>query len=468
MARQITGLTDEEQGTLNRLVDELQRKGRRNRTRQSYLDGKRAARALSPFLPPYLRQVGAVLGWPTKAVEALGRRIRLTDFALPGRDLSEFGLDGLLTENRYFEEVRLTQHDSLGYSVAWEVATRGGEGEPDAVITSQSALDGTGTWNRRTRRLDDFLSVIERDRNGDPTDFNLYLPGRTVVVIDGRVEDRSTHQLHVPVEPIPYRRSHARPFGHSRVSRSVMFLTDAAVRAMLRMEGTADFYGTPHLLLLGATLDEFEGMDGSAASTWDFLMSKVNGIPDDDGASNPRAEVEQVTQATQQPHMDSLDTIAAAFAGETNIPVESLGVGVSKANPNSAESYLASREDLISDAEDTADAWGHGHVRTVQNAWLLASGETVLPDELRKLRPVWRDHRQTSRAAAADSTVKLVGAFPWMAESDAILDAIGLDPALVERLRADKRRNVGRDVLNSLRAAAAPPEPVVEEDAERV
>lgn len=438
MARSITGLTEVEQDTLNGLVDQLQQKGRRNRTRQAYLDGKRAARALSPFLPPYLKKVGAVLGWPTKAVEALGRRIRLTDFAIPGRDLSEFGLDVLLDGNRYFEDVRLTQHDSLGYAVAWEIVTRGGQGEPDAVITSQSALDGTGTWNRRTRSLDDFLSVTDRDRSGDPSEFNLYLPGETIMVSDGKVQDRSTHQLHVPVQPIPYRRSHARPFGQSRVSRSVMFLTDAAVRAMLRMEGTADFYGTPHLLLLGAALDQFEGADGSAVGTWDFLMSKVNGIPDDEAAANPRAQVEQVTQATQQPHMDSLDTIAAAFAGETNIPVESLGVGVSKANPNSAESYLASREDLISDAEDTADAWGHGHVRTLQNAWLLASGETRLPDELRKLRSVWRDHRQTSRAAAADSTVKLVGAFPWMAESDAILDSIGLDPTLVERLRADK------------------------------
>lgn len=438
MARSITGLTEVEQDTLNGLVEQLEKKGRRNRTRQKYLDGKRAARNLSPFLPPYLRHIGAVLGWPTKAVEALGRRVRLNDFAIPGRDLSEYGIDGLLEGNRYFEEVRLTQYDSLGYAVAWEIVTKGAQGEPDAVITSQSALDGTGAWNRRTRRLDDFLSVVERDREGEPSEFNLYLPGQTIMVTDGAVQDRSTHQLHVPVQPIPYRRSHARPFGHSRVSRSVMYLTDAAIRAMLRMEGTADFYGTPHLLLLGAALEQMEGVDGSAVGTWDFLMSKVNGIPDDDAATNPRAQVEQITQATQQPHMDSLDTIAAAFAGETNIPVSSLGVGVKQANPTSSDSYLASREDIIADAEDTADSWGFGHVRTVQDAWLLASGETRLPDELRKLRPVWRDPRQTSRAAAADSTVKLVGAFPWMAESDAILDSVGLDPTLVERLKADK------------------------------
>lgn len=467
MAKTIIGLSDAEQEILNELVDQLAKKGRRNRIRTAYADGKRSARALSPMLPPYLRNCGAVLGWPAKSVEALSRRVRLNAFALPGRELSEYGIDSLLDQNHYFEEVRLTEQDSLTHAVAWEIATRGGPGEPDAVITSKSALDGTGQWNKRSRRLDSFLSVIER-KNGEPTEFNLYFPGVTVMVSDGRVQDRSEHQLHVPVEPIAYRRSHERPFGHSRISRPVMFLTDAAVRAMLRMEGTADFYGTPHLLLLGASLDQFSGADGSAVSTWDFLMSKINGLPDDDGAMNARAQVHEVTQATQQPHMDSLDTIAAAFAGETNIPVSSLGVGVKQANPTSADSYLASREDLIADAEDTAASWGHGHVRTLQNAWLLASGETELPDELRKLRTVYRDPRHTSRAAAADSTVKLIGAMPWLAESDAILDAIGLDAGLVERLRADKRRNVGRDVLNSLRAAAAPPEPVVEEDADRV
>lgn len=440
MAKTIAGLTADEQSILDRLVEELCRKGRRNRMRSSYMDMKRTARAVSPMLPPYLRNVGAVMGWPSKAVESLARRTRLTGFSIPGRDVSEFALDVLLDDNHYLAEAPLGELASFTHGVSWEIVTKGGVGEPDAMITTKSALDGTGTWNKRTRRLDDFLSVVEWSADGrDPTEFNLYLPGRTIIVSDRKVQDRSAHSLWVPVHPVPYKPRLDRPFGQSRITRSVMFLTDAAVRAMLRMEGTADFYGAPHLLLLGATLEQFTG-DSTAAATWSFLMNQVNGLPDADtpDTSLARAQVEQITQASQQPHMDSLDTIAAAFAGETSIPVSSLGVGVKQDNPTSAESYLASREDLIAESEDAADTFGFGHVRTVQDAWLIASDETVLPPELRKLRATYRDPRQTSRAAASDATAKLIGVLPWLAESDAILETVGLEPALVERLKADK------------------------------
>lgn len=443
MAKTIKGLSEAEQDTVRELDEVLRAKGRRNRIRSAYMDGKRTVRQLGPMLPPYLRKIGAVLEWPAKSVEALARRVRLTDFALPGDDIARWGLDVLVDDNRYLSEARLGDLAAFTHAVAWEIVTRGGEGEPDAVITVKSALDGTGTWNKRSRRLDDFLSVVERDEQGELSEFNLYLPGVTVMVADGAVQDRSEHPLWVPVQPLTYKPRLDRPFGQSRISRSVMFLTDSAARTMLRMEGTADFYGTPHLLLLGATVEQFTGGDGSATATWNLLMNHINGLPDaEDAASDAlaRAEVEQITQASQQPHLDQLDQIAAAFAGIANIPVSSLGVGVKQANPTSAESYIASREDLISEAEDAIDTLGSARVRTLQDAWLLASGESRLPAELRRLQTVYRDPRLTSRAAAADATVKLVGAFPWMAESDAILETIGLEPSLVERLKADKVR----------------------------
>ena len=444
---EIRGMTVAENQIVRNLTAELRAKARRNKLRSRYMDGKAAVRALSPMLPPYLRNIGACLGWPAKAVEALARRTRLDGFAIPGSDLASFGLPDLLTANDYITEVRQTEVSALIHAVSWEVVTAGGPGEPDALITYKSALDGTGTWNARTRRLDSFLSVNRRDDMGEPVDFALYLPRVTIIVEKRAVVDRSTHQLWVPVHPVRYKPRRDRVFGQSRITRPVMFLTGAAVKSMLRMEGTADFYGTPHLLLLGATLDQFQGASGQAVSTWDFLMSKINGIPDDDDMKSPRADVKEITQATQQPHLDQLDEIAAAFAGETGIPVSSLGVGVKQANPTSAESYQASREDLIAESEDAQDSFGWAHVRSVQDLWLLASGETKLPAEMLKLRPIWRDARNPSRAAVADSTQKLVTAFPWMAESDAILDTIGLEPSLVERLRAEKARAQARTTL---------------------
>lgn len=460
MARSIIGFTDDEQAAYDRLVVQLRSKEPRNQLRQQFMDGKQAVRSLSPMLPPYLRRAGAVLGWPAKACEAVNRRARLEGFdVLGGGSLSRWGLDEILSVNDYLLQVRQTEMSSLVHSVAWEVVTLGNqdEGEPEVMISAKTALEATGIWNRRTRRLDNFLSVEERDSQGEPTNFTLYLPHMAYTVIGGElVMEPVEHNLWIPATPVVYRPSLERPFGKSRLSRSVMFLTGAAVRALLRMEGTADFYGTPHLLLLGALMEQFQGVDGKAVSTWDFLMSKINAIPDDDEALNPRVQVQQIQQASQQPHMDSIDEIAAAFAGETNIPVSSLGVGVKQANPTSEGSYEASREDLISEAEDAQDTWGGAHVRTLQMAWLARTGKDTLHPRLRELTPRWRDARRTSRGAAADATSKLVPAFPWMATSPTILENIGFDRATTERLKVELAEHVAQQ-RSMLPAQTTPP-----------
>ena len=143
---------------------------------------KKLLRKLPPSAPPYLRNLGVVLGWPAKAVEALHRRTAFEGFAAPGVDLDEFGLGEILDANDYGVEVGLGELDSLVHSCTFEIVTRGGEGEPAAVISQRSALDATGEWNARSRRLDSLLSVTDLDERGNITGANLYLPNLTIIV----------------------------------------------------------------------------------------------------------------------------------------------------------------------------------------------------------------------------------------------------------------------------------------------
>src|SRR5690606_30938245 len=115
-------------------------------------------------------------------------------------------------------------------------------------------------------------------------------------------------------------------------------------------------------------------------------------------------------------------------------------VGLSQANPTSADSYVASREALIAEAESAAKVWKQRHVRTAQRAWLVANGETELPDELANLQARYRNPRFTSASAQADAAVKHVTAFPWLSESDAFASHVFDDEDLTERLLADKQR----------------------------
>lgn len=430
----IVGLTDTEQATVEALAKTLAARRLSNETRKGHMDCKKLPK-LPPTVPPYLREVRLVLGWPAKAVEALAQRVRLTGFAIPGGNLETVGLDAILDDTEYVSQSRIAQMSALELGVAWLIAHRGGAGEPDVLVTRQNALHGTGEWNARARRLNNFLSVSAYDASGAPKDFNLYLPGEAVVVIDKHVEDRTpTIDGMVPVEPLVYRERDGRPFGSSRISRPIMRLTQSAIRSMLRSEGTADFYGAPLLALFGPDQSLF---DENPAMK--LLLSSMFALPDnEEAAENSRATLQQIAQGSQQPHISQLEVWAQLFAGEAKIPVSSLGVGSVQANPTSAESYLASREELISEAEDTQDGFARAHIRIQQHAWRIATGETELPAEMRRLVPVWRDARHTSKAQAADWLAKTVSALPWIAETDVAVEMLGLDDALVERLRAER------------------------------
>lgn len=441
----VRGLSEAEQGTLDGLVETLKAKRRRNELRSAFMDGKHVARRLPPTVPDYIRSLAIVLGWPAKAVEALARRAKLDGFVIPGLGLDVFGLDRIIDANDYISESRIHHIGSLEHGPAFLVSTRGGAGEPEVVITRRSALDGTGTWNVRTRHLDDFLSVVAW-KDGEPSEFNLYLPGETIMCAGGEVQDRSPHSLpRIPVEPLVYKARDGRPFGSSRITRPIMAHTQGAVRALSRSEGTADFYSAPIIALLGADEDTFGG-----TPRLQMLMSAMFGVPDDDDADNPRVDLKQIQQASQEPHVKQIEMYAQLFASEANIPVSSLGIGMTQANPTSAESYLASREDLIDEAEDATDGWGVAHVRTLQNAWMLAEGESEIPSELLKLRPIWRDPRHPSKASEADWFMKVASTMPWIAEADTALDLIGVRPDVAERLRSDRARVQGRAMLRAL------------------
>lgn len=431
--KMIPGLTQEEQDTVNRLDQQVRAKATRNRLRRAYMDGKKVQHRLPPTMPEYVKGLGVVLGWPGKAVELLHDRITMTGIVSPGVDLD---LSGVFDVDAYLEDARQGELDALMYGPAFEVVTAGGPGEDAAVISQVSALNGTGDWDPRARRLDSFLSVIDRGRDGEIRDANLYLPGMTVVIMDGAVVEKVPHRLHVPVEAMPYRRRLDRPFGQSRITRAVMSITNSACRTMMRSETTADLYGLPGLILQGPDGDSFD-KDGLA-----MILDGIIAIPDNpdpDIDSLARAGVTQLQQGNQTPHVEQLQVWAGLFAGETKIPVSSLGVGLSQANPTSEGSYVASREDIIADAETAARAFARAHTRTIRTAWMIGTGDDTVPPEVVDARPVYRNPRYLSQSAQADAAIKFVQAIPGLGTSETFIRTLGWDEATTEGIIADLR-----------------------------
>lgn len=454
----ISGLEDGEQAVVTRLWKQLQAKQPRNLLRASYYDGRRAINQVGSIIPPQYFRLAIVLGWSGKAVDTLARRCNLDGFVWPDGSLDELGGRDLWDANYLGAEVSSGIISSLIHGVSFLVTTKGDQsaGEPPALIHAKDALNATGTWNTRTRRLDNLLSITGRDDEGNPTNLALYLDGVTLVCerdSSGWSVDRQIHPWGVPAEALVYKPRVGRPFGTARISRTVMSLHDQALRTVIRLEGHMDVYSFPELWLLGADDSIFKNADGTSKTAWQVMLGRIKAIPDDDGADNPRADVKQFTANDPEPHIKALKQQAQLFSGETSIPLTSLGVS-DLSNPTSADAYIASREDLIAEAEGATDDWAPALRRSVCRALAIQNDLDAIPDEWASIDTKWRSPVYLSRAAAADAGAKQLGAVPWLADTEVGLELLGLDEQQITRAMSDRRRNGGSAALRAITEAA--------------
>ena len=429
--------------TLRGLVKQWESKQRRNLIRQGYADGKNRLRDLGISLPPQLRAVETVVGWPAKSVDLLAQRIRFDGFVMPGDEQDPYDVQSILTVNRFDVELPQAIRSSLTMSPAMVATVQGDvqSGEPEVLMSFRSALFATGIWDRRRRELASALSIASVNEDGIPNEMVLYLPDRVGVIERqaGRyvVVWRRNPLGRVPVEPLVYHPDLDRPFGRSRISRAVMSITDSAVRTVLRTEVSAEFYAAPQRYVLGADEAAFQDPDGNPVPAWQAVLGRMLAMGRDEDGNVPT--VGQFAQQSMQPHTEMLRSLASQFAGETGIPVSSLGV--IQDNPSSAEAIHAAREDLIVEAESAAPVYGASLTRAMQNAVMLRDGLSAVPDDLARVQAKWKKADRPSIVSASDAIVKQVSAIPWLAETEVVLEELGYDQATITRLLSDKRRS---------------------------
>ena len=460
----IPDLNDDVVDTINRLYQQLVERTPRNMLRASFYDGKYAISQIGSIIPPEYLRTATVLGWSAKSVDTLARRCNLTEFFWPDGDLDELGGTEVWDDNWFATKANSAMVSSLLHGPAFLINTEGDDDEPDSLIHVKSALQATGDYSTRRNAMENLLSITKRDDKGNPTAIALYEDGVTVVSEQddntGRWEaDVQTHNLGIPVEVLPYRPREDRPMGASRITRPVMSLQKRALKAIIRMDAHGDVYAFPQLILLGADANNFKNKDGTLRPAWQIALARVFGLPDDPDepdAKRARADVKQFPAASPEPHIRAIEQIAMMFSGETSIPVEALGFS-NRANPTSADAYIASREDLIAEAEGAVDDWRPAFRRSFQRALAIKNGLDTIPKEYASIDAKFRSPLYLSRAAQADAGAKQLGAGPdWLKETEVGLELLGLDPGQRKRALAEKRRLGTPSVVQALLAGAPP------------
>lgn len=458
----VPGLDDDEIRTVNLLAKQLKDKTPHNRKRSDLYDGKSALRQVGTIIPPQYYRLGLALGWAAKGVDGLARRCNLDDMVWADGSLDDLGMQELKDSNFLMSELSQARTDSLIHGVSYLITTKGDEDEPAALVHAKDALNATGEWNNRKRRLDNLLSVTSRERNRI-TGFVLYLDGETVNadLVDGKWEvERSKHAWHVPVDPLVYKPRTSKRMGRSRITRAAISHQYSALRELVRLEAHMDVFTIPQLILLGADERIFKNADGSFKASWQVALGRVFGIPDavdDDGhpidGPTARAAVEHIAAQSPAPHLAGLNALAKLEAREYDLPDSDFAM-TDFANPTGADSYTASRENLLAEAEGATEDWSVPIRRRVQTALAIQNGVSEIPKSWASIDTRWRNPMFLSRAAEADAGAKEIAALPeWVKETTVAMRRLGWSQQEIDLALQERRQSVGRQSAAAIIAA---------------
>lgn len=452
MPLKISGMSAEELETTARLIGIWEKKKNRNALKKKYYDMKNKAKDLGISIPPELKDFRSAVGWPAKAVDYLASRSRFDGFVFEESDESEKLMSNIVRDNCLKNTYRQAVTSELIHSCSFLTVSKGAKGEPNVIVSAYSAENGAAEYDNRKKRIKNGLTIVDVDDEGNPSAVNVYTEKAVIEVerVGGRwTAERKPHPQGRPLmEPLVYRPSIDRPFGKSRINRAVMSLTDSAIRTAIRTEVSAEFFTSPQKYLLGAPDTIFEDK-----TKWDAYVGAIFAISKDEDGDIP--QFGQLAQMSMQPHIDQMRSLAARFAGETSIPVSSLGV--IHDNPSSAEAMYAATEDLIIEAEDLNDVNGSALRNIGMLALAIANGKTVeeLTESEMTITPKFRNPAMPSIVSQSDAMVKQAGAAPWIAETDVFLEELGYTEEQRTRMLADKRKADASNIVTAMKEKVA-------------
>jgi len=360
------------------LKNKLAIKQSRVRLRYGYYDMKNHVEDVKGIIPDKLKWVSASLGWCAKSADTLANRI-----VFDGFEHDDFLLGDIFKNNNQDILCDDAILSALIGSCSFIYIGRDASGYPTMQVIDGS--HATGEIDRVTNMLTEGYAVLQRNENDRPLLEAYFRPYRTDYYVGGKLAPELTMEHPAPyalLVPMIYRPDAKRPFGHSRISRCCMDIVKAAVRTIKRMDVSAEFYSFPQRYVLGLENDAIpiEGDDKVKA-----VMSAFLDFRQDSNGNHP--VVGQFEQQSMAPFTEQLRTLAAVFAGETDLTLEDLGF--STGNPPSYDAIRASHENLRLTARKAQRTFGAGFLNAGYLAACVRDSQTYRRSAFRDTVPAW-------------------------------------------------------------------------------
>lgn len=444
------GLEPEDQVLIRELVDVWHRKRPRNLLREKYYLGHVRVKDLGIAMPKSLAQkIDPRIDWPKKAVHALADRSVLNGFTTDDEATTE-ELRTICAANCLESLYRKNLICELKHCCGFWTVTDGGNNTP--VISAYPATAASAVWDDSLKAIKAGLVVVASKKMSEssmrtPTVINVFSRDFVIILKYASGVWSAEYKEHSMgrslMEPMPYGATLERPFGTSRITRSVMSITDDAIRQRARMEVAAESSTLPQMWLLG-TSKRITGINNK----YDASMGAINEITKDSDGDSPT--VWQSAQLQMAPLSEYFRTLACQMSSITNVPVSFFGV--SNDNPSSADAIAASLEPLVIDAKILNRDNGIA-LRNVALMALAVMHETDYATERDRelnVNPRFMSPAYPSVVSQSDAILKQVQAIPKLANSDVMLELLDFTDEQMQRIDSDNRKAAGRALINQL------------------
>ena len=445
------GIRDGDRATVALLVDTWADHYDRNRLRDSYYLGKVGVKDFGVSVTPEMaRKMRPHVDWAAKCVDWWADRVAFEGFTCDSEQ-DEETLRRVARQNDLGNLTHKAVLAALRHCCCLVAVTRGdtSAGEPHTVVSAYPMTAAAAVWDDALKRIKAALVVVESRRfqgakSRRPSLVYVFTDDNLIALStsDGQIwrADYRPHSMgRVPVEPIAYHATLGRPFGSSRITRTVMGLVDAAQREPMNMAAAAAVSAAPQKYLLGVDAKTASALKdkGTPAYIGSLFTASV-------GSKGQVPTFGQLTQLAMTPHTEYMRNLASLFSSATGVPLSSMGV-VSD-NPSSAEAIYAAKEDAIVDINSFVSGCKHSLANVAAMAlaseagtnYATAMGATEV--DVHFANPAF-----PSVVSESQAIMQQVQTFPWMADSDVPLRELGYSEEQVHQLRSDRRRANARE-----------------------
>lgn len=448
----VAGLTGPEQKALDELVRVYSLHQAGNAEKEKYYEGHVALKDvnLGIALPQGIRNLEIGCSWGQKAVDVLAARSMFDGFVSSGGDNAV--LNRLIADNRLIAEYGKACRDELKYGCAF--ATLSADAAIGCKIRFHSPATAAALWSGEKGRIACGLAIIDTVPDEhltgvwQPRVVNLYMDNAVTVLRrrpDGWNVQRLPHRMGRPLmEPLIWNATSGKPFGRSRLKRSIRTLIDDYIRTVANATIALEFDTTPQKYILGVTDEQYDVLISDKFKS--YVGSLLAATSNPETGENP--VFGQLAQGSLSPHTEKMRMTATQFAAATGLTVTDVGV-VNDANPTSSDAILAQSQTLVLLAQQLNTGNGDA-LRTIAQmaqAILRNVPPGALTEEERNVMPHFKNPAMPSVAVTADAAIKIATAREEFASTDTFLEMIGFDQADIRRIRAQEQRVRGQKTL---------------------